>query len=294
MPRPISIRLSELIDRAWEQYRGAFGTYLRVTAWLLVPGLLFIISLLLYPTADTLFSGQGLTGLQLSGAILYFTTYALILPLTALWAYVTMVQWSLARLRGGRKDLRASMREGVRRLLPVLGATALLVLSIAAAYVGPLVPGFLLSLTIGHYDAAWMMVLRSLVLLIGVPAAFALAVYAFGVLQFAPVAVAAGDAKAAASLKESFRLVRGRFWGVLFRSLIAKGLFLLLGGVALWIAGSLLSAVTSLALPSSPFAALRLVTIIFSLLSWIIVPMFVTPAVTLVDVNLYRSLKENV
>lgn len=300
MPRPLSISLSQLIDGAWEQFRASLASYLTLSGWLLVPGLLFVIALLLYPTVDTLVlnqvAGKSLTGLQAAGTILYALTTTLVLPLTSLWVSIATIRLADAQLsRGGRGDVRKAMHEGWTRLLPTLGSSVLFYTLLAIAFIGPWVPGFVLSsLTTGRYDAVWMIVLRTILVLAGVVVSIALPVYLFTLCQFAPVAVVLGDAKVAGSVSESARLVRGRFWTAFFYSLVTKSLFLMLGLAALWVATAIVNIGTSVLIASAPAVALRINTLILTLLSWIVVPMFVTPLLALVDIHLYRNLRETV
>ena len=293
MPRLISV--SELIDRSWEQYRAAFADCLSITAWLLVPGLLLVIALLFYPTADTLLLGSNFSRLQNTGVILYLITHSLLLPLVALWAYAALVRLGNAISLRGKGEPRKHMREAWNLFPFVLGATVLYSLIVILGYVGPLIPGFGLSiLTTGRYDATWMVFLRNALVVIGVFTSAVLAVRWFGLFQFGPVAVASGDVPARGSLGMSAKLVRGRFWNVMFRAIVPKVLFFMLGTIALWIASSLINIGVSLSAIHAPFVALRIGTLAFSLISWIGIPIFLTPLLAFVDVNLYRSLKETV
>ncbi len=291
MPHLISI--SELIDHPWEQFRGSLSSYLSLSGWLLVPGLFFIIALLLYPTADKLLFAANLTGMQVAGISLYGLTTALILPLTSLWLYVAIARFAQAQLARGQGDVQKAMSDGRRLFWPTLGTSILFGLVLVASVIGPLLPGFILSVvTTGRMDAIWMIALRSILVVLGILASAVLTILWFGEYQFAPLVTVFEHAAVKKSLATSRALIKGRFWAVLIRSLLPKIVFLILGGIALWISLTLVNVGISLIVPAAPVAVLRVGTLFDTLLRSILLPIFLSPLLYLVDVHLYRSLKE--
>lgn len=291
MPRLIS--LSELIDRTWEEYRASFVSFMSISGWLLLPGLLYVIALLLYPTADKIVLGADLTRGETAGVLLYLVTQFVAVPVIGLWAYTAIVRF----MRGpaGSESVTRAGREGWQKFLHVLAITILFGALIVSALILGFGPGFGLALaTTGRIDASWMVWLRNLLIIVGSVVGSVLFVRWFGVYQFAPLAVAADDQHGMKAFAQSRRLVKGRFWAALVRSLVPKILFLILGTFAWWLASTVVNVGLSLAGGLGLVTILRLGSLSDTMFRLILFPMFVSPLLYLVDINLYKSLKETV
>lgn len=289
MPRLIS--LSELIDRSWEEYRASFVSLMSISGWLLIAGLLYIIALLLYPTADQIVLGANLSGSETAGVLLYIITQILVIPVIGLWSYTAIVRLMRGSIITG--SLARAEREGWQRFFPVLIASILFGALIVAALVIGLGPGFGLAIvTTGRIDASWMVWLRNVLIIAGSVAGSVLFVRWFGVYQFAPLASATDDQHGTNAFVQSRKLVKGRFWAVLVRSLIPKILFLMLGTVVWWLVNSIVNVGLSLAGGLGLVTILRLGSLTDTMIRMVLFPMFVSPLLYLVDVNLYKSLKE--
>ncbi|GEM_PF-646418 len=294
MPRLISI--SELIDRPWEQYRASLPLFLSIMGWMLLAGLLYVIALLLYPLAGDLLEAKPLTASQTAGTILYGLTHTLIAPIIGLWAYVGVVTLGNSQAKGGRGDVRKAMREGWKRFLPTLGTSIVFAGAILLAFVLTLGPGFLLAvLTTGRWDGTVMVLLRNLLVVAGAIGSLILTVRWFNEFQFATLLAARGDATGMEAMRRSRRLVRGRFWAVLVRSLFPKILFLLVGVIAWWLILSVANVAVGLLLGGVTVeTVLRLGTLLNNVVNVVLIPMLIMPLLYLVDVHLVRNLEERV
>lgn len=288
------ISLSELIDHVWEQYRGSLMSFLSMSGWVLVAGLFYVIALSLYPTVDQLVLTEGLTTGQTAGVLLFFITRNVVAPILALWAFIACARFAMAEL-GGRGDVATAMRQGWKSFLPTLGATALFVCLLFLSFIVTIGPGFVLSvLTTGKFDAGWVVLLRNLLIIVGVPASAYFSIRWYMEYQFAPLISALGDKKPLPAFAASRALLAKRFWAVAVRSVVPKLVFILLGAAGLWV----LSTVSDVGLSmlsgfGLPFVA-RLGSFLSVLFSWVLYPMFVLPLIYLCDVHLYRSLKDSV
>ncbi len=288
------ISLSELIDRVWEQYRGSLVSFLSLSGWILIPGLFYIIALAFYPTVDTIVLSETLTNSQSVGVILFAFTRDVIGPIIALWTFIACVHFGTDQLERGRGDVQAAMREGWKTFVPALASTALFVLLLSASFLVTIGPGAILTILTSGITQGWVVLVRNLLLIVGVPAAAYFSIRWFIEYQFAPLIAALGDKKPLDSFKASATLLKGRFWAVAIRSVVPKIVFVLLGGAGLWV----LSTVSSVGLSmlsgfGLPFVA-RLGSFLNILFSWVLYPMFILPLIYLCDVQLYRSLKERV
>ena len=288
------ISLSELIDRVWEQYRASLLSFLSISGWVLVPGLLYVIALAFYPTVDTIILSDSLTNSQSVGVVLFAVTRNVVAPILAFWVFLACVHFGSDQLERGRADVRTAMAEGWKRFLPALGATALFVVLLFASFFLTMGPGFLLSILTSSTKTGWVVGIRNILMVAGVVGAAYFSIRWFLEYQFAPLIAALGDKKPLDAFKTSAGLLKGRFWAVAVRSVVPKIVFVLLGGAGLWA----LSTVSSVGLSmlsgfGLPFVA-RLGSFMSILFSWVLYPMFILPLVYLCDVHLYRSLKERV
>lgn len=288
------ISLSELIDHVWEQYRSSLVSFLSISGWVLIAGLFYVIALALYPTVDQLILTEGLTTGQTIGVILFALTRNVLAPIVALWAFIACVQFGMTQL-AGRGTVAAAMRQGWKQFLPTLAATALFFGLIFVSFLITTGPGFLLSfLTTGSYDAGWMVLLRNLLVVLGVPAAVYFSIRWFVEYQFAPLVVALGEKKPMDSFAASRTLLKNRFWAVAVRSIVPKLVFLLLGAAGLWVLSTISSVGLSMLTGFGLSFVARIGSFLSVLFSWVLYPMFVLPLIYLCDVHLYRSLKDSV
>ena len=285
------LSLGNIIDQTWDSYKKHFSDLLNVSGWLLVLAIVQSCSLLFYPTATTLAAEIPLTGWEQFGVTLYAISSIIIAPVIGLWIFA-----SIARLVKGQGGLRRTkpsdaLKEGWRFFFPSLLVSFLILALLAAGVVIGIGPSIVVWALAVLTSSRILLLIANLLIVLGVFVALFINFRWSLHYIMAPYAVLVDDVRGKKAMKESRRLVDGRFWSVLLRIAVPKILFIIIGVIGMWILASLSQVVISALASGNIDLFLRLQTIAGIIIS-IIAAILINPLVVIADVILYKNLQE--
>lgn len=289
MPKPI-ISIGELIDQSWDVYRSRFWELLTISGWLMVTAILNAIALALYPSASKLQLGAELTGVEITGVLLFSATTLIITPLLSFWIYTSLVRALNAHFTRQRIDPKMAMREGRDVFFPALLTSIMVVLMVLLAIVIGFAPPVILAAIASLTNLPTLVIIANILLVIGVFVALVLSIKWVVYYLLAPIITILDSAQAKQALIMSRQLIQGRFFAVLARVAVPKLVFVIFGVFAMsiiaYLVGILIDASSGLNLDIQ----LRLSTMTQSIIP-ILIAILINPLILISDVLLLRSLK---
>ena len=285
------ISIGQIIDQSWHIYKNNFGPFISVAGWLLISAAINVVALSLHAPASSLLTERALTTSENIGAVLLLLNNFIITPLIGIWVVAVLVRLIKAVSDKKRSTLKMITKEGTKLFWPLVIVSLLYSLVLFATLLF-LVPGFFflfagagISLVGGTIS-----MIGTLLLIIGIVLA-TIFIFIWGVRFFlSSFALLVDNFRGRDALRESYRLVQGRFWEVFFRLLIPKLLFLLLFGIILYVfinIGNVFAAgVSGLNIDLH----VRLNTIVTSSLIAIIT-ILVNPLIYIADYLIYKDLR---
>lgn len=285
------LSVGELIDRSWEHYRRDFVDLLSVSGWILVPAILNVVALSIYPAASKIIGTGALTRPEAAGVGLYAFSTWIVAPIIGLWAFIALVRLVRAELSGRRGGVREAMQDGTRLFGPTLLVSVyifLIMLAVVAIGFAPPAILALIASALGGNTA--VSVISGLVAIVGVVAALVLGLRWSVHYYFAPFALLIDDVRGKQALAASRALVAGKYWSVLLRVLVPKIVYILLGAILMAVVGFVLSIATTALTGLNVDVQLRLTTIVTSVLSTMVAALL-NPLIVSADLMLYQSLK---
>ncbi|NBS42023.1 hypothetical protein EBS80_05205, partial [bacterium] len=281
----------ELIDRSWEHYRRDFVDLVSVSGWILVPAILNIVALSIYPAASKIIGAGALTRTEGIGVGLYAFSTWIVAPIIGLWAFVAVVRLVRSELSGRRGGVREAMADGKRYFAPTLVVSALIFLVMLAVVAIGFAPSAILALISYALGGNTVItVLSGVAAIVGILAALVLGVRWTVHYYFAPFALLIDEVRGKETLTASRKLVEGKFWSVLLRLAVPKIVYVLIGAILMAIVGFVLSIATTALTGLNSDVQLRLTTIVTSVLSTMVAALL-NPVIVSSDVMLYQSLK---
>ncbi|MFH1253084.1 MAG: hypothetical protein V1664_02005 [Candidatus Uhrbacteria bacterium] len=286
MPQLISV--GQLIDQSWETYRSKLRPLLRLSAWLLIPGLLGIISIALQP--DITAANSVFTWWQKIGSVISFLNRFLITPIIGLWVFILLVK-AMAGLNEKKSETFSSLSHTSWKLFLPCVLVNLIIFGIFIATWLTVLPGLLINWSGFQFNISTLSVIGTILTVLGVILATVLSIRWLIDFAFAPFFLIIDHEHGKKAIKKSRELILGRFWPTLFRLLIVKIVFI---AVFLIIEGLLSSAIDKLVtlfigLNINLLVRLETIGLLILLTAGSI---FFTPLITLVDFLLFNSLKE--
>lgn len=287
MPKLISV--GQLIDHSWEHYKTRFGELMSISVWVLVPTLISVVSLAMYPSYTTLAADQTLSALEIAGVAVWLINSLLVGPIIGVWMLSALLKLIYQQLDGKRADIKKISQESWKQFWPMVSVNVLVMLVLMAALLFAL-PGTIL-LALAPFVGAALSGIGGVLLVAGVLIATILGVRWLIFFAYSPLALALEGHRGKAALRRSHDLVRGRFWSALARMVLPKTVFMLVLFVAEWLiltlAGVLVESVAGL----NVNLGVRLNGVIETLILGIGV-VLANPIIFAADVFLYRSLQE--
>lgn len=289
MPKSI-ISIGELIDQSWDVYRTRLWELLTISGWLMVTAILNAIALALYPPATTLQLGAELTGLEITGVLLFSATTLIITPLLSFWIYTSLVRALNTHFAGRRIDPKMAMREGRDVFFPTLLTSLMVVLMVVLAIVIGFAPPVILAAIGSLTNLPTLVIIANILLVIGVFVALVLSIKWVVYYLLAPIITILNNTPAKQALTMSRQLIQGRFFAVLARVAVPKLVFVIFGVFAMsiiaYLVGILIDASSGLNLDIQ----LRISTMTQSIIP-ILIAVLINPLILISDVLLFRSLK---
>ncbi len=282
------ISVGQLIDHSWEHYRARFVELMSVSLWLLVPTLVSIISLAIYPSYTTLITDRALSAVETTGVVLWVANAMVIGPVVGMWILITLLRLVDAELDGKKIDLRKLTREGWKQFWPMVGVNVLVLLTLIGALAFTL-PGALLLRGLASFES--LSSVAGMVLIIGIILATFLGIRWLIFFAYAPLSLALEGRRGRLALTRSHELVRGRFFATLARMALPKVVFVLVMFILQWILQSVSGSLVSSIFEFDIDLGVR----INGIMETIIVAagvVLLNPVIFTADVLLYRSLRE--
>jgi hypothetical protein len=283
---PNLITVGQLIDRSFEHYRLRFVELVSISAWMLVPMVVSVVSLALYPSYTTLISERALSNMETAGVILWTVNALIVTPITGVWMLIALLRRIQDQLNGKRPALSVLRRTSWKLFWPMVFVNLLILLILigAAAFAAP---GALLLVLPWRQAAAF----GGLLLTVGLIVGTALGVRWLIFFAYGPLALALEGLRGRAALARAHTLVSGRFWSALALMALPKVVFALVVFVVEW----LLLTLTSTLVASAAGLNMDLAVRLNGILETIVISagiVLVNPIIFTADVLLYRSLKE--
>ena len=221
------LSVGDLIDQSWNLYRVQFRAFMKLSGWMLIPVVLNILALFLYPTVGALTYHSTLTTSELTGVILYAFTNFLLSPLLGLWIFISVTQASNAAASGQQIQTVSILRGTKNRYFSALGVIVLITCMIVLAQFITLGPGIILEVVGGWMHNVIILAAAAILMIIGAFASCILTVRWMLHYYMAPYANIVDGSQSTNALTRSRTLVQGRFWSVLVRVVLPKFVFIL-------------------------------------------------------------------
>jgi hypothetical protein len=281
MPKLISI--GQLIDHSWEHYRTRFVELMSFSAWMILPALVGIISLSLYPSYTTLASQRALTASETAGVLIWVADTFLIAPVVGTWVFLSIVRLIKSQLEQKRPDIAAMGKASWPLFWPLVFVNVLVVGMVLLPFL-LLVPGFALQ-ALGFDQFGGILLIPSIIL------ALVLSIRWFVYYTYAPFSLALENKRGRGAMTRSRRLIEGRFWSVLARTALPKLVFMFVAIVAgrILLAGADILITNTIGLNVD--LSVRVYAIAYAIIAWAGI-ILVNPLILTTDAFLYLSLWE--
>lgn len=186
------ISIGQIIDHTWDHYKENFGELFMVNAWLFVIAALNVVAYIFYPLLRLPGTTQALTSPETFGVVLNVITFILIAPVIGVWVFNMTIRIIDRQQLKKKTAFKTISKEGWKYFFSNIWIKILYGLIVFAGLIVLVVPGVIF--------AIW----------------FFFAIYAMLV----------DGKRGREALKYSKRLISGRWWGVVWRLIIPKILFL--------------------------------------------------------------------
>lgn len=289
MPKTL-ISVGQLIDETWEIYKKRFTEILSISSWLLISAILVTISLIYYPTVTQVTLGNGYTGGNTFGILLFSITTLVISPIISFWIYNSVTRAVGAHVSNKRMNPKVAMKEGVQSFFPALVTTLMVVLMLILAIVIGMAPPAIVAGIGALTGSSALIILGNIALVIGIFVATFLTIKWGVYYVLAPIITILDGSKGKESLAQSRQLIEGRFWAILGRTAIPKILFMILGVVMMSIIGYLVSIFIEASGGFNTDLQLRVSTMT-NTIGPIIIAIIINPMIIIADVLLLKSLR---
>ncbi len=281
------LSIGQVIDRSLEHYLRHFKELLAVSLWLLVAYTPWIVGEII--------------GIYGSGTATPTTTtdwLAFILQsigvvsvlIAGIWTFISLVLVAEEQAKRGSAHVAQAGKTAWKLFFPYVFVSILVVLFlIALAFIA--VPGIALFIVSGTTNSTLSSVVAPVLFFIGTPVS-AYLLLKFGIeTSFAPYMLMLQNQRGAAAIKESIRLVRGRWFATFLRFVIPKMIYFLIIFVVSFIMFQALAWLTIVLASLSPLFALAIFAL--ALILGILISVFSTPLIVVTDYYLFDSLRQS-
>ena len=229
MPHLLSV--GHIIDHAWEHYKKYFLSLMSIAAWLLLPTLIGIIALALYPSATTILSERDLTVVEMIGSGLWIVNSFIITPIIGIWIFICLTRLIHGQLEQKHLPLQTISKAGWKLFLPSIWVGILVTLIALASFLF-MAPGFLLNALASTKDLSVLGNISMILILIGIALSVFFIVRWMVHYALAEYALIIDEKRGTLALTHSRILVEGRFFAVLGRLIVPNMVFLLIALIA--------------------------------------------------------------
>ena len=283
------ITVGQIIDESWDHYRKHFVELMNVMAWILIVAVLNTISFTFYPTATTLATGRDMTGMETFAVFLALITNFIIAPIIGIWIFNSIIILIHKQATGVRSDIKKIFRSGWKYFWPTVLISVLFALLMIVPIL-MILPGTAMTLFGGIRSFNFIASAGTLLLLVGIVAALALAIRWAVNYVFIGYALLIDDQHGKAAFSLSSSIIKGRFWKVLLRAVVPKLLFFFVFAALLLVLTQLIDSVILGAVGLDIDLQVRLATMIENILI-VLLTVLVNPIILIADYLLFESAK---
>lgn len=288
---PQLITVGQIIDQAWDHYRKHFVELISISAWFLILAALYTISFALYPSVTDFLLDHDFTLLENIGIGLALVTSFIVSPILGFWVFISLVKLIVRQVKGTRTNLRTLSKESWKMFWPFVYISVLFALLIALPLV-LLIPGFITILISTFTSLGLLTSLGTLLIIVGLMAAIVLVVRWAINYFFIGYSLILDNQRGKAAFTASRKLIKGRFWPILWRILVPKILFFLVLTIIQFVLLLIISSMVTAAVGQNIDLVERLLSI-FNTVTVIVATLIINPLIIIADYLIYESAKAN-
>ncbi|MBT6254458.1 hypothetical protein HOI83_04490 [Candidatus Uhrbacteria bacterium] len=277
--------IGALIDQSWDQYRKHFPMLIKISAWALVVTAVNVIAISMYPINASELT-RSLNGWEITGLLLFVLNNTILAIVVGVWIVNALIT-AIHNFDHGKKIKMVQIHKvGWKLFWPQVLVRIYLALVFGLTFAIPMFAFWLVTNIASTFLPSGILFLLLFAALILFLAPLAVLVY----LAFAVFALVVSGHQGTKALKESIRLVKGRFWPVVMRLFIPKLLYF---GI-FFLAQVLLVMILEVAVFGLLGGADELLV---QRVNWLILPtsytvlfIFINPLLLITDHKIYRDL----
>ncbi len=278
--------IGALIDRAWEQYRKNFKVLIKISAWMLIITAINIIAMGFYPVNAAELT-RSLNGWEIFGMVLFLLNNTVFAFVIGIWVVNALITAIHTQADGGKITMADLHKKGWSLFLPQLVVRILLALIFAASVAVPLILFWVISnFAISFLPTIVFFLLLFAVLILFLPPLMLLVYLAFSVFALVDDGFKGIDA-----IKESARLVKGRFWAVFARLAIPKLLYFGVFFIAQFLLAIVLQVIVFGIIGDVDSLAFMRANLLILPTSYTILFVLINPILLITDHEIYQDLK---
>lgn len=294
------ISIGQLVDQSWETYRDHFKPLMRIASWFFLPALLLVLSKIIIPldTVVTTTGAASMTSMEAARAIIGggigVLTSWVVMPLVGAWIFLATAKLlkAIHEQKQGVLDEK-QISQSAKQIFFRYILQAILLFCIIILIPSPMIPGFALITINAFVQGGRLLGMFSIVLMIlGTLVSIYFALRFAVTLAFSGFELAVDNKKAWQGIKASHALVKGHYFGTLWRMIVPALVF----GVIPFVIETGAVVLFSLLVASMPNTNDALLINIISLFGTLIVMgvnALVTPLPIAANYFLYESLKRS-
>ena len=221
------ITIGQILDTAFEHYTRHFKVFMQVSFWLFAVSIFAVVGVILQPAyeMDYLIEYSLLSGSEYAGLIISLIGVVVLAPIIGVWITVALIQIEDNIIKNKAAKFKSIAVDSWKKFfsyvwIAILKAVILLIPALAV------VPGFaLVALNIYVDGGVWLGAVSLILLVLGAIAGLILIATLSVLLAFPAFALVSDNVRGVSALKESKKLIQGRFWSVLWRLFVPKMIF---------------------------------------------------------------------
>lgn len=221
------ISIGQILDTTFEHYTKHFKAFMGVSLWLFIISIFAIVSTILQPATETnyLIEYSLLTTSEYIGIIISVIGTVIVAPIIGIWITIALIKTEDNIFKNKTEKFTTVGSYSCKKFFSYAWIALLktLILLLPALAV---VPGFILiAINVFTNGGIWLGAVSLIVLVLGAIVGLILLTILSIWFAFPVFALIGDDARGVKAIKESKKLVSGRFWSVLWRLFVPKLIF---------------------------------------------------------------------
>jgi len=265
---------------------------MKVSGWLFILAILYLISLCLYPSASALWNATELNGMEQTGVTLFAITSYIISPLIGTLILIGLTRVIRSHVAGRSANLKSLAKEIKPLFLPTLFVSILVGCYLLLAILIGFGPTIILNILGFIFQQSILIAIGGILLIIGIFVSLVLSFCWIIEYTFAPYLTILDGLRGRKALSASRKLVKGRFWHTFVRFIVPKIVFIIFGVLLM----AIVSYFTEIILDVSSGLNLDLSLRIKTMIEWVMpiaITVLINPLIIISDLLLLQALKDN-